>query len=421
MQTFTENHVPHAPSNRDRIAKRARITADDIKKMKNDNKPRQSLDALNLGGDSSNLTFAEFNNNSEPNSPVQQHSVPASGVPISEPRQDFDHFEDMMKKENHPYSGDGDFVEEDDEFEEQTDSQSGEFDEESGNEPEDYESQDSEMQKSTLPQLKAHTVSQQRQSANPYVNHYTESQSKPITCTSQAHTKQHHSNDRELHGITIPQRGVHGVPRNGILSQQSVRFPDQLETQPPTHQGHSAGTTMQKQTSHNGKRSRGESVGRKASTRSLSKTPVLDSKSPQESLDYDITQLKQMSYVELKKESFDHNPTARDFQLDDLEGSLEKRLTRVKQLETGHQHEFFQSLLLDEWDQAGDWFLEQFSELMSKMREARKTKRELAKKFEEDIAGRQMVVQDRKDGIVKAMRDMKESGRTALYPAKDTN
>jgi ECM11-like protein involved in chromatin structure maintenance len=425
MKNYAEKLVPHIPSNQDParnlVANQAKITAKDRKNLKNGNKSGQNAATTKLAGDSSQISYGDLNNDSELNNSVQPRKNQGSKFPFQEKQREMDRLTHMMKYGNHAEHEYGEPVEDEDELEEQTDSQSGDYEEESEEEePANHAKDNFRMQDSGIPLGKARAISRQGQTPILHVNRGIESQHKPTARHSQSHAKLRHSNDSELNGMSIPQRGVHGRNQSSIPAYQAANIREEPEVQTAKNQGHLASNT-QNQATHHGKRSRVGVVGRKSSTRSLSKTPVVESKATEESLDYDIQHLKEMSYTQLKDETFDHNPSVPEFQLDDLKGGLEKRLAQAKQLEVDHQREFFESLSLDEWDQAGDWFLEQFSQLMSKMRDARKNKREIAKKFEKEIGERHTAVQDRKDGIVKAMKDMKQSGRTALYPSKDIN
>ncbi|KAA8574171.1 hypothetical protein EYC84_005685 [Monilinia fructicola] len=51
--------------------------------------------------------------------------------------------------------------------------------------------------------------------------------------------------------------------------------------------------------------------------------------------------------------------------------------------------EFFGSLSKDEWEQAGDWFLDRFSDTLSALKNARKEKRDVVAQFEREIEKRE--------------------------------
>jgi hypothetical protein len=142
----------------------------------------------------------------------------------------------------------------------------------------------------------------------------------------------------------------------------------------------------------------------------------------EERLDYNCEKLKTMDYNELCSQSFDLDPsslgaaTKQQVSLtdDELQKPLVDRLALVREKGVDHQQSFFNSLPIDEWEDAGDWFLEQFGEIMRKMRDERKQKRKLAKEFEDEVFERHERVASRKRDIAEAMDSMQTNGREVL-------
>jgi Extracellular mutant protein 11 len=132
-------------------------------------------------------------------------------------------------------------------------------------------------------------------------------------------------------------------------------------------------------------------------------------------LDYDEETLKAMEYKQLQDEDYDMDPSRSAFVLpNEGHDTLPERLGLVQKMTPENQRTFFASLPLVEWEEAGDWFLSQFSEVVKKMTDARKEKRQLATKFEGEIAKRHEHVASRKRGIDEALSEMGKSGRDVL-------
>jgi hypothetical protein len=129
--------------------------------------------------------------------------------------------------------------------------------------------------------------------------------------------------------------------------------------------------------------------------------------------DYNYEALTKMNYNELKDESFDTDPRAEPSVLPDDMASqpLRDRLEFArKNLDNRDQGNFFSSLPTTEWEEAGDWFLDQFSSIITRSREARQKKRKLAHAFEDDVEKRHQHVAKRQQQVEHAMAKMKAQG-----------
>jgi hypothetical protein len=179
------------------------------------------------------------------------------------------------------------------------------------------------------------------------------------------------------------------------------------------------------------------SIAEQAGRRLLNETQRVDNtESPRSDneacLDYESETLKIMNYDDLRSQSFDLDPSAGGTATkqhvglsdDELQNPLFDRLALVRDKETEQQQAFFASLPIDEWEEAGDWFLEQFGDIMRKMRDERKQKRKLAKGFEDEISKRHEHVATRKRDITDAMDSMQANGQEILRgstPKKSKN
>jgi hypothetical protein len=133
--------------------------------------------------------------------------------------------------------------------------------------------------------------------------------------------------------------------------------------------------------------------------------------------DYNYEDLNKMSYTELKNESFDTDPGASPPVLsDDMTSQpLGDRLAFARQnLNTRDQADFFSSLPATEWEEAGDWFLDQFSSLIEQSRKARQKKRKLAHAFEDEVEQRHQHVAKRQQQVEDAMAKMKAQGERLM-------
>ncbi|KAG9947707.1 hypothetical protein KCU85_g5527, partial [Aureobasidium melanogenum] len=134
-----------------------------------------------------------------------------------------------------------------------------------------------------------------------------------------------------------------------------------------------------------------------------------------EVLDYELQELYAKDFAELQDEPFDGPPRGEvpDTQ-SDLSKPLSERLKAVAKLDVRHQKELFSSLKLEEWEEAGDWFQERFSEVFGKLKAARKKRRQMASGFEQQIAQRQQVLTKKRKITDDALTEMKKSGSLVL-------
>lgn len=133
-------------------------------------------------------------------------------------------------------------------------------------------------------------------------------------------------------------------------------------------------------------------------------------------LDYDPETLLAMKYDHLRKMSIDIDPKAREFADSGVQQAttLPDKLRVVQKLPKERQNDFFKSLDLEQWEDAGDWFLQRFSDLASRFKDARKEKRKAAQAFEEEMEERHLAVSKKMDITQDALKDMRHSGGQVL-------
>ncbi|KAK3687271.1 extracellular mutant protein 11-domain-containing protein [Podospora appendiculata] len=134
------------------------------------------------------------------------------------------------------------------------------------------------------------------------------------------------------------------------------------------------------------------------------------------SLDYNDAELNRMSYSDLRTQSFDYDPQAAALQQTTVPsgGSLEERLEHYKGKGGMDQHQFFTRISANEWEESGDWFLEQFTSVVLKMKKARKEKRKVIEQFEGEIAAREEAVRGKIENIGRTLEDLKQEGQTMM-------
>ncbi|KAL1865428.1 hypothetical protein VTK73DRAFT_5242 [Phialemonium thermophilum] len=134
------------------------------------------------------------------------------------------------------------------------------------------------------------------------------------------------------------------------------------------------------------------------------------------SLDYNDAELNAMDYDSLRQQAFDFDPQTAALQQTAVPtgDSLEDKLEHYKDKDSLEQHQFFTHISIQEWEDAGDWFLGQFSAVVQKMKEARKSKRAMIAKFEAEIAAREEAVRGKIEGIGRTLQELKQEGQNMM-------
>ncbi|KAL7950029.1 extracellular mutant protein 11 domain-containing protein [Trichoderma barbatum] len=146
-----------------------------------------------------------------------------------------------------------------------------------------------------------------------------------------------------------------------------------------------------------------------------------DRKRRRMSLDYDDMALSSMSYADLQNEPFDFDPSKATTQMgsggaagtaDTLTAKLEQGQHQSEQ----HQRSMFATMSLDDWEEAGDWFADQFAEIMHKLREARRNKRHVIQGFESEAASREEAVRQQSEALDRKLVQMKQDAQRVVTP-----
>ncbi|KAI9167092.1 hypothetical protein HJFPF1_03213 [Paramyrothecium foliicola] len=132
--------------------------------------------------------------------------------------------------------------------------------------------------------------------------------------------------------------------------------------------------------------------------------------------DYDDKVLSSMAYSQLQNEAFDHNPAAvtaqssSEAKADDYASMLARYFPKSET----EQRNMFANMSIHDWEASGDWFIDQFADLMHKLRDARQEKRRVVRTFEDEIAHREESVRMRSDIIDRKLIKMKQDGQRVV-------
>lgn len=132
--------------------------------------------------------------------------------------------------------------------------------------------------------------------------------------------------------------------------------------------------------------------------------------------DYDNEQLKGMKYSDLKSEDWDTIPNSNIFTLPpQLQGKpLGDQITYYAGRSTEELALFYEHLSTREWEEAGDWLVEKFADLLKQLKEKRQEKRKITEGFEAEIEAREKAVRGKSDLLDKKLKDMRASGEGVL-------
>lgn len=125
------------------------------------------------------------------------------------------------------------------------------------------------------------------------------------------------------------------------------------------------------------------------------------SKKRRRNIDYDDIVLQKMSFEELQNEPFDHDPTKEvpESPAKPSGDNLSDRLKFYGEKDERSQAQLFTQMSVRDWEDSGDWFLEQFGDVVRKMKEARQAKRRMLEQFEKEVSNREEAVRYKKEKL----------------------
>ena len=137
--------------------------------------------------------------------------------------------------------------------------------------------------------------------------------------------------------------------------------------------------------------------------------------------DFDDDALRGMTYAQLNRQSWEDVPIspqpalALPMELQGREVSLDERIEYYSTKgEDNALLEFYGSMSKSEWEQAGDFLLDKFGDVLKKIKEARRAKRDMVAQFEAEIEAREMAVRCKSEIFEKEFKEMKTSGENVL-------
>lgn len=137
-----------------------------------------------------------------------------------------------------------------------------------------------------------------------------------------------------------------------------------------------------------------------------------------DTLDYDLHTLHRMEYKHLREESFDHDPHGEPSS-NGSDVPLSVKLDSLMALSPEEWSRFFYSLNIDKWEEAGDWFIDQYSSKLASLKHLRRQRRTVAEAFEVEIEQRQQAIVNKRIAIRNTMNSMRAHGAQVLItPAK---
>lgn len=139
-------------------------------------------------------------------------------------------------------------------------------------------------------------------------------------------------------------------------------------------------------------------------------------------LDYDLAQLREMTYESLRREDFEQLPRAmaKPGVQPAADAGLPGKLQHMYDLKgdaTGvlsQRRAVFSHMSIGQYEECGDLIMEKLSEIMSRIKTTRQQKRAAAMGFEEEIAKREERVRAKKDAVDQDLARLKKAGEDVV-------
>lgn len=139
-------------------------------------------------------------------------------------------------------------------------------------------------------------------------------------------------------------------------------------------------------------------------------------------LDYDLAQLREMTYESLRQEAFDQSPRAmaKPGVQPAADAGLPGKLQHMYDLKgdaTGvlsQRRAVFSQMTIGQYEECGDLMMEKFNDIMSRIKTIRQQKRAAAMGFEEEVAKREERVRAKKDAVDQDLARLKKAGEDVV-------
>ncbi|EAW13955.1 uncharacterized protein ACLA_069860 [Aspergillus clavatus NRRL 1] len=135
--------------------------------------------------------------------------------------------------------------------------------------------------------------------------------------------------------------------------------------------------------------------------------------------DYPPEILAKKTFDELQAEPFDFDPaTARTTVTlnpsQDPSAAEQDRVAFLLRLSEKDRQTYLSNLSIDEWEDCGDQLIEQFTKLLTDMKDLRRARRKTAAVFEAEVKRRHEVVQDQRSDLARKLNEMRTGGVEVL-------
>ena len=137
--------------------------------------------------------------------------------------------------------------------------------------------------------------------------------------------------------------------------------------------------------------------------------------------DYTASQLSNMTYDQLSNESFDSDPCSLGSRIPEhlTYAALPQKLDYVYGLrhdEKQHvqRRAVFSSMAIDQYDECGDLLIERLGSIMTKYKDVRRQKRNVATGFEDEVAKREGRVREKSQGVNVDLRRLRRAGEDVV-------
>lgn len=135
--------------------------------------------------------------------------------------------------------------------------------------------------------------------------------------------------------------------------------------------------------------------------------------------DYPPEILYQKSFTDLQAEPFDYTPTAApapatEPQPQEPSPNPDDKVSFLMHLSDDDRVSYLSNLSIDEWEDCGDQLVEQFTQMLSKMKDLRRARRKTVAVFEAEIERRHELVEAQNSELSSKLDDMRTGGVEVL-------
>lgn len=145
--------------------------------------------------------------------------------------------------------------------------------------------------------------------------------------------------------------------------------------------------------------------------------PTAPSKKRSLETDYPPDVLYQKSFTELQSEPFDRSPSTTPVQptpAPEADMAPEDKLPMLANMSDLDRRNYFSTLSIDEWESCGDQLIDQFTDMLTKMKDLRQARRKTAAIFEAELRRRNEVVEEQGHELSDKMEVMRTGGAEVL-------